>query len=94
VHAVADGEAAIEHLWDASPNLIVLDLELPRHSAYDVLRHLSMYRPELLVRTVAIIAASSPEMNALVHAVTVGSYLEKPVDAASLRSAVARVAGL
>ena len=93
VIAVADGESAIDHLWEGSPDLIILDFDLPRQSAYDVIRHLSMRRPELLPRTIALFDGD-PEVRALVHAVPIGTRLEKPVDASNLRTAIARVAGV
>jgi DNA-binding response OmpR family regulator len=93
VISVADGEAAIDHLWEGSPDLVILDFDLPRQSAYDVIRHLSMRRPELLDRTI-VLFDGPPEVHALVHAVPIGTRLQKPFDAANLESAIARVAGI
>ena len=93
VHVVADGAAAIDYLWDASADLVILDFDLPRQSAYDVVRHLSMRRPELLGRTIAVFDGA-PEVHALVQSVPIGSRLEKPVDAGNLRSEIERVAGI
>ena len=74
-----DGEAAIRELWDAAFDAIVLDLMLPNLTGYDVIRHLSMRRPDQLSRTVVVTAANDATIGfvdtTLVHAV-----LRKPVE--------------
>jgi CheY-like chemotaxis protein len=73
-----DGEEAIEQLWEGSPDLILLDFDLPRMTAYDVVRHLAMRRPELLDRTIVLVG---PDENAraLIQDVGVGRCLSRPV---------------
>ncbi len=87
LHFCADGECAIEYLWDGSPDIIVLDFELPRMTAYDVIRHLAMRRPELLARTVVLIGGDE-SAHALIHSVAVGGRLAKPFTAAALSATV------
>jgi DNA-binding response OmpR family regulator len=93
VTSVADGEAAIDYLWEGATDLVILDFDLPRQSAYDVIRHLSMHRPELLDHTI-VLFDGAPEAQALVHAVPIGTRLQKPFDSESLHYAIARVAGM
>ena len=76
LHAFPDGESAIDHLWEGSPDLIVLDFDLPRMTAYDVVRHLSMRRPELLPRTVVLIDGND-HARALIEGVTIRHCIDK-----------------
>jgi DNA-binding NarL/FixJ family response regulator len=83
----ADGEEAIDHLWDGSPDAIILDFDLPRMTAYDVVRHLAMRRPELVARTVVLIDGEH-YVQSLIQGVAVGRCLSKPIAVSSLSEAV------
>jgi len=91
LHAFPDGESAIDHLWEGSPDLIVLDFDLPRMTAYDVVRHLAMRRPELLART-TLLMGTDDNAHALIQGVAVGRCLAKPVAAQLLSDSVRREA--
>jgi CheY-like chemotaxis protein len=87
LHVCADGEEAIDHLWEGSPDAIVLDFDLPRMTAYDVIRHLAMRRPELLCRT-TLLMGSDENARALIQGVAVGRCLAKPVGVQALCDAL------
>ncbi len=40
VMTASDGEVALDRAWALTPDLIVLDVMLPKQSGFDVLRHL------------------------------------------------------
>jgi CheY-like chemotaxis protein len=83
----ADGEEAIGHLWDGSPDAIILDFDLPRMTAYDVVRHLALRRPELLARTVMLVDGEHSSQS-LIQGVAIGRSLSKPIAVPSLSEAV------
>jgi DNA-binding NarL/FixJ family response regulator len=86
LHVSPDGEDAIGCLWEASPDLVVIDFDLPRMTAYDLVRHLCMRRPELLCRTL-ILVEHDDAARALLEDVAIGCTLEKPFDADSFARA-------
>lgn len=87
LHAFPDGESAIDHLWEGSPDLIVLDFDLPRMTAYDVVRHLSMRRPELLDRTVVLIDGND-NARALIEGVTIRHCIDKSIGHTAIATAL------
>jgi DNA-binding NarL/FixJ family response regulator len=88
---VSEGESAIEVLWDGNPVAVVVDFDLPRMSGYDVLRHLSMRRPELLKRTIVLIDPEDGTLP-LIEDVPVGYRAPKPLDLVALARIVRRIA--
>lgn len=88
IKSVDEGEAVIELLWNGSADLIVLDLDLPRLTAYDVIRHLSMRRPELLPHTVVVLSERQ-DFAQLLDAVEIGHRIRRPLEASALREIAA-----
>lgn len=90
-HEVAlcpDGQAAIEAVWEREPELLILDLGMPRKSGLDVIRELRAKRnlvPILLVSGAEDHPAIPP---ALAHSGV--AFLAKPFRLAECRRAVAR----
>lgn len=87
---VSDGESAIDVLWDGSPAAVVVDFDMARMGGYDVLRHLSMRRPELLERTIVLI---DPDVGTLplIEEVPVGYRVPKPLDIGALGKIALRI---
>lgn len=83
VHA-ADGETAIRYIDSERPALILLDLNLPRVSGWDVLKHMYTTYGENSTKVV-VITAYSDSANKLVGKLQhVDKYLTKPITAQEL----------
>jgi len=89
VEAVADGAAGAKRGVDASIDLVVLDLMLPKRDGFDVCRQLRELRPDVLI---LILTARGSE-NDKVKGLQVGAddYLTKPFGA---RELLARIEAL
>ena len=90
VTIVAEGDAAIEKLWNGNYDCILLDLMLPRLSGFDVLRHLMLRRPEMLKSTIIMTAATDESLQ-FIDPKAVGAVLRKPFAIAELPEIVERV---
>ena len=79
-----DGVEALQWLDTATPDLIVLDLMMPRLHGWDVLRRLRA-RPQTLSTPVLILSAAKSDdpRNAICHELA-DLYMEKPFDPAQL----------
>ncbi len=91
VDAVADGEAALEYVRDAVPDLVVSDVMMPRRDGFSLLRAL---RGSPATRGVPVILLSARAgEEAVVEGLDTGAddYLPKPFSA---RELVSRVRGL
>ena len=86
VIAVGDGAAALRHIEEWRPSVVVLDLALPHVSGRDVHRELSS-RAE--TRGIPIVVVSGTDMSDL-NEKDFASLLNKPVDLESLVSNVER----
>lgn len=88
VLAAEDGVQAIEVLETEHPALVLLDIDMPRTSGLDVLRHL---RAEKRLANVPVImltgSADLAEVDAA-YALGVAAYLVKPVGFVALRDVV------
>ena len=78
-HAVYDGESALARLADLAPDLIFLDLGLPRLTGLDVARAIRARDPTHAIRIVALTGQSRDE--SLQDSLDAGfdDYLTKPV---------------
>ena len=76
----ADGQAALEVVRDERPDLVILDLNLPKLSGHEVLQQMRA-NPELRRIPVAILTTSAAEKD-VVKGYDLGAncYLTKPVD--------------
>lgn len=88
--AVAEGDAAIQHLERHDYDCLLLDLMLPHLSGFDVLRHLILRKPELLKRTFIMTAATDESLQ-FIDRDAIAGVLRKPFEVASLPDLVARV---
>ena len=79
-----DGEAALEAVSRLQPDLVLLDLKMPKMDGLTALRHLKSSQPDLIV----VILTVSEEDEDLVDAIEAGAngYLHKNLNAAQFLS--------
>ena len=98
----ADGESARDYLFGIGawadrdtaqcPELILLDLKLPRMSGLDLLRRIRAHETTKL--TPVVVLTSSPSEDDIVRSYGLGanSYVRKPVDFTAFRKAIEELA--
>ena len=93
VDQAADGGAALGRIRREPPDLILLDLSMPRMDGMDLLTRLSQQWPRVPSRVVVMTANGS--VRAAVQAIRLGAsdFLEKPFTPDDLRLSVASVLG-
>jgi len=87
----ANGDEALLKARAAAPDLILLDLQMPIRSGYDVIREL---RGEVQFRAVPIIAVTASAMQGdreKALAAGFNGYLTKPLPLSNLRSEIQRL---
>ena len=80
LHAFVDGNRALEFLEKKTPNLIILDIDMPGMSGFDMLK---LIRKESHLKDVPVIfLTSNHDKNNVVKAMTSGisDYVVKPID--------------
>lgn len=91
IHEAADGAEALDHIRNDAPDLLILDLMMPRVSGLDVLaelkRHPLAHRPVVVVLTAKV----NEEQRAL--AAGADQFLRKPFSPLQLMEVVDRVLG-
>lgn len=89
VGEASDGQAALEVVGDHRPDVVLLDLRLPKLSGLDVLRHLKKTMPEVRV----VVLTVHDEQTYVAEAVLAGAdgYLLKTVTHTELTDAIRRV---
>ena len=90
VGQAADGEEAVRVAADVSPDVVVMDVMMPKKDGVEACREIMEYAPETRV---FMLTASTAE-DAIVEAVAAGAtgYLQKDTDREQLLSAVRNVA--
>jgi two-component system response regulator PilR (NtrC family) len=87
VQTAPDGEAAISEITSCEPDLILLDLTMPRFSGLEVIAWLKANRPELLSRIIVITAAANATITNL-ESEPICNIIRKPFDIEELRQVV------
>jgi CheY-like chemotaxis protein len=88
-----DGEEAVERARNGNPDLILLDLQMPKLDGYGVLAQL---RAEERFRALPVLALTASAMSGdreKILAAGFTDYLSKPAGPDLLREAVARLLG-
>lgn len=78
------GAAALALAVEFRPTVLLVDLDLPEMSGYDVARQLSRRQHPHSLRLIALTASSEHPGRELARAAGIGRYLSKPVSAAAL----------
>ena len=86
VGEAADGEAAVRVAADVSPDVVVMDVIMPRKDGVEACREIMESAPETRV----VMLTASTEVDAIVEAVAAGAtgYLQKETDRERLLSTV------
>jgi CheY-like chemotaxis protein/nitrogen-specific signal transduction histidine kinase len=88
-----DGAAALDAARAASPDVILLDLDLPKVSGYDVASALRRERDSAELLLVALSGFGSEQHRERARSAGFDHHLVKPVDIAALRSLLRETAG-
>ena len=88
VGAASDGAQAITQMRDLRPDVVLLDIKMPRLDGLEVLKR--MRETDSLRRVPVVILSSSREESDLVHSWNLGvnAYVVKPVDVRQFFQAV------
>jgi two-component system cell cycle response regulator DivK len=89
----ADGEAALQTLREVTPDLVLLDLQIPIHNGYDVLREIRNDDRLAAIPVVALTASAMQGDREKALAAGFTGYIAKPVALALLRDEVNRLLG-
>lgn len=91
VSSAMDGNRALSMLESFSPDLVILDLMMPRCSGFDVLLRLQEGRQTVPVVVVTGRYTDGPSADRLRGEANVADFLEKPVNPGDLLKVVRRV---
>lgn len=86
VMTVANGEDAIKALMEKAPDLLLLDLQLPKVSGMDVLKRAKLEWPELPIVVISALNIVSKAVQAM--KVGANDFITKPLDIAHLDIAI------
>ncbi len=89
VRTAADGTEALAQLQIASPDVIILDHQMPRMSGLALLRHLRASAPEIAV--ILVTALLNPETHRLAQQLGVRACLQKPIRLSDLKRCLREV---
>jgi CheY-like chemotaxis protein len=91
VEEARDGAEAIRSIIEARPDLMILDLAMPRLDGMSTLRELHSRYRDLMPRVIVLTAWGSPAVEEEAFLLGVSDVLEKPIVPSVLRVVVARV---
>lgn len=93
VVGVGDGSAALAALPDGSTDLVLLEVDLPGLTGYELLARLRRSRDHVDLPVVMLTGRASEADRVTAYRTGADGYLTKPYDAAELRRVVTTVAG-
>lgn len=93
VEEANDGDEALRLVRQQTPNLVLMDLQMPTRNGYDVLEEIRKDPNLARLPVVAITANAMPGDQEKVLAAGFTGYIAKPVSLAHLRSEVNRLLG-
>ena len=87
IHLAKDGAEAMEYLYKkgkyenvSSPDLIILDLYLPRINGHEILKKIKNDKKLRTIPVVVLTASNSPEDPKIAYKNHANCYISKPVD--------------
>jgi len=87
----ADGEEALQKLKEATPDLVLLDIQIPVRNGYEVLRHIRSDERLAKLSVVALTASAMQGDREKALAAGFTGYIAKPVGLTQLRDEVNRL---
>ena len=93
VASVLDGEAALAHLRARAPDLMILDLMLPRRNGFEVLK---VVKADPVLRSMPVLvltAKGQPQDRKLAEEIGVEAFITKPFSNREIVEEVRRLAG-
>ena len=92
VYAVADGRELLDIVRTKEPDVVLMDLQLPYISGFELIRQLRANPATAAVPLVAVSGFVRPEDEQSARLAGADLFLAKPVDTILLRDAVCRIA--
>jgi chemotaxis family two-component system response regulator Rcp1 len=80
LHVAVDGVAALEHLKTNTPDMIILDLNLPKLSGFEVLEKLKKDVKLKLIPVVVLTTSENTDHIKRAYELGANSYLTKPIE--------------
>ncbi|MBT5515196.1 MAG: response regulator [Rhodospirillaceae bacterium] len=93
VIVAADGDAGLAAVADATPDLIITDLNMPGMSGWDVLATLKAGTDTVALSVIALSGNASDEDRQKGAAAGFSGFVGKPLDMAQLLAEIAKVLG-
>ena len=93
VASVLDGEAALAHLRTRAPDLMILDLMLPRRNGFEVLKAVKADPSLRSVPVLVLTAKGQPQDRKRAEEIGIDAFITKPFSNREIVDAVRRLTG-
>lgn len=93
VASVLDGEAALAHLRARAPDLMILDLMLPRRNGFEVLKAVKADPSLRSVPVLVLTAKGQPQDRKRAEEIGIDAFITKPFSNREIVDAVRRLTG-
>ena len=93
VTSVLDGEAALAHLRMGAPDLMILDLMLPRRNGFEVLKSVKADPSLQFLPVLVLTAKGQPQDRRHAEAIGIDAFITKPFSNREIVDAVRRLTG-
>ena len=86
VFSASDGQAAIEQARELKPDVVLLDIRMPKIDGIEVAREIRTF--DKLMKIIVVTAFASPEIQKEISRYGVSEYIVKPASADSIVTAL------
>lgn len=93
VMTAADGETGLQMAIDQRPDLVIVDLLIPRLDGLEICRRLKQDPQTAKIPVALFTASATRDLDALCQTIGFAAYLRKPYDAAELLTMVKKLLG-